>query len=127
MDANRAASDEEADQRAEVLRRLQEELVPLLQRQPGYRGYLTIIDERDEHGRVVTLWDSAASADRCLVLNGPGGSWVQERLAPLLADPPRITRAAALDSDLGAASAGATASSIVLALPLSPEGRAGGD
>ena len=128
MDASGALSGgEEADQREEVLRRLEEEFVPLLREQPGYRGYLSLVDERDEHGRVVTFWESAEAADRGLFLAGPGGRWVQERLAPLLSEAPRIDRAAAFSSDLGGVTEGATIASITYSLPLSPEGRAGGD
>ena len=128
MDANRSLSGaEEADLREEVLQRLQEELVPLLREQPGYRGYLALVDERDEHGRVVTFWESAQAADRGLFSAGPGGGWVRERLAPLLAEQPHVDRAAAFSSDLGGATEGATVASITFALPLSPEGRAGGD
>ena len=128
MDANRELSGgEEADQREEVLRRLEEEFVPLLREQPGYRGYLSLVDERDEHGRVVTLWESSEAADRGLFLAGPAGGWVQDRLTPLLAEAPRIDRAAAFSSDLGGVTEGATVASITFVLPLSPDGRAGGD
>lgn len=127
MEIRETGAVNEAEQRDEVMRRIQEEFAPLLREQAGYRGYLALIDEEDEHGRVVTFWASSAAADRCFFPTGSGGRWLQERLAPLLTDPPRIARAATIAGDLDSALAGSTGASVIFALPLSAAGRAGGD
>ncbi len=49
--------------REEVLRLVDENVVPALQQMPGFKGYLALYDEHSGRGLAVTLWETKDQAD----------------------------------------------------------------
>ena len=65
----------------EIIRKAQEEYMPLLRGQPGFLSYEAIVpDERVSVS--VFRWESAADADAGMLR---GAAWLQEHLAPWMA------------------------------------------
>ncbi len=50
-------------QREEVLRLVDENIVPALQQMPGFKGYLALYDENSGTGLAITLWETRDQAD----------------------------------------------------------------
>jgi heme-degrading monooxygenase HmoA len=70
----------------EILRRVQDGLVPMLKRQPGFKGYSVI---EAEGGEVVSI-SIFDGKDSALQANGQARDWVAANLRDLLPDPPEV-------------------------------------
>jgi hypothetical protein len=74
--------------KGEVLKKVDETLVPTLSELPGFNGY-SVIDAGDGVMTSVGLFDTAAQAD---VSTRVAGSWLREqKLETALPSPPKIT------------------------------------
>lgn len=73
---------------AEVKKRVMEEFVPMLKRNPGFRGYYLIDCNSPESGNIVTAVSMFDSWDAALASNEAAKHFVRERLADMLPRPP---------------------------------------
>lgn len=71
----------------EAASRAERGITPILQRNPGFRGYY-VVDGGDGVGCSITVFESREAADRSHdeVMN-----WIQKNLADLQREPPQIT------------------------------------
>lgn len=71
---------------AEVLRRTEEEFLPIIQQVPGFVEYLNV-DLGDGQGATISVFSSQASADES---TERAAAWVKENLAGLIEGPPEV-------------------------------------
>jgi heme-degrading monooxygenase HmoA len=85
---------------AEVARRALEEFAPTLRDQPGFQGYW-VVDAGDGVLATITFFETEDAAEAS---NAASATWVQENLANLVPNPPRVTsgHTAAVPADMPA-------------------------
>ena len=64
----------------EVARRAEEGMLPVFQRQPGFRGYIVVLTE-GETGYSIRLWDSEQQASAAV---RGAADWVKENVAGMV-------------------------------------------
>jgi heme-degrading monooxygenase HmoA len=72
---------------AEVARRAIDEFAPQLRGQPGFQGYW-VVDAGDGVMATITVFETE---DAAVGSNAAAATWVQENLANLVPNPPRVT------------------------------------
>jgi heme-degrading monooxygenase HmoA len=70
----------------EIARKVEQGLVPILKRSPGFRGYCALASEAGD-AVSVSIFDDRESATRA---NDAARQWVQSDLRDLLPDPPEV-------------------------------------
>jgi len=71
----------------EVKKRTQQEFLPLLQKNPGFRGYHLVDCHSPESGNIVTSISMFDSWESALASNDAAKAFVKKRLSDLLPDP----------------------------------------
>jgi hypothetical protein len=78
-----------------VARRVREGLVPIFQRQPGFRGYWAIAEE-DGSGTGMSVFDDRNALNAAIVHTR---AWTKDVLHDLLPDPPEVVQCAVRTSE----------------------------
>jgi hypothetical protein len=73
------------DEQQSLMQRIEQDAVPIIRESPGFRDLRLVVRPADNELMTVWLWDSEADWDAALVKLGP---FIQENLAPDLAQPP---------------------------------------
>jgi hypothetical protein len=68
-----------------LIQRMEEDAAPILRECAGFRELRAVVRPEDNELMTVWLWDSEAEWEAALAKLGP---WIQENLAPDLAQPP---------------------------------------
>jgi hypothetical protein len=68
-----------------LMQRIEQDAVPIIRESPGFRDVRFVVRSADNELMTVWLWDSEADWDAALARLGP---FIQENLAPHLAQPP---------------------------------------
>jgi hypothetical protein len=71
----------------EAAKRAEAGLAPILQRNPGFRGYY-IVDAGDGVGMSITVFDSRQAAEKS---RDEALAWIEKNLSDLYKEPPLIT------------------------------------
>lgn len=71
----------------EVARRAAEEFAPQLRDKPGFQGY-SVVNAGDGVLATITVFESEEAAEES---TAAAATWVQENLANLVPNPPRVT------------------------------------